>query len=235
MAGDPNDQDHYDVLDINRDSTTEDIKRSYRKKVMECHPDVNPEDCNAEEKFKRVNEAYQTLVDDERRQAYDDDMASYNPQIQFGGLNKNRSSSSYHVERGRCEPLEKERLHHIYIDRSKILIDNTIPLEYEMNVECPECKGAGGIGNRVKCTRCDGWGTVSFTATQLSQSSRSMDCPDCKGKGFVYKIKCTSCNGKGRIKKITHSHIKLPSSFQDGEIINLELNGEKIHARVHLR
>lgn len=236
-----NKKDCYEVLGVGRNASPEEIKRCYRQLAMKYHPDRNPEDKTAEEKFKEAAEAYSVLIDPEKRSRYDrfgwDGLSSqgfsgfsgFNSSIFsdfedilgsffgfgdiFGGVHK----KSYAPRRGRDLALELE----ITLEESARGTEKEINLTRKET--CPECKGSKiqkGT-SKVRCEHCGGRGQIRY---QQGFFTISRSCSYCGGTGEIIKTPCAECRGKGKVKRKRTINVKIPAGIDDG--MRLRVSGE---------
>jgi molecular chaperone DnaJ len=241
-------RDYYEVLEVTRTSVSEEIKRSYRKLAVKFHPDKNPGDHTAEEKFKEISEAYDVLMDAEKRAAYD----RYGHQA-FAGAGAARSQNftdpiemfrqAFGATGGaffdqffggggggqRNDREAKQRGADLRYDLQIGLEEAASGVEKEIEVEklegCTQCSGTGAeAGSRaVTCRDCGGRGQVisSRGFFQVSQT-----CPRCRGTGQVIEKPCTKCNGEGRVEAPSRIKLKIPAGIEDGSRLRSMRNGE---------
>ena len=231
------DFDPYEVLGVQKDSNQNEIKSAYRRLAMEHHPDKNPGDPQAEEKFKQISEAYEILSDTRKRTAYDggnfEGFDSFFSGFDlgdafqifgdffgdiFGGRQTRRtgySRSGESLKVGVAVTLEE-----IYSGAEK-----TIKLKH--NVSCTKCNGKGyPPGERLKqCPQCNGTGQLrqvgrSFFGTM----TRVVTCPTCKGVGSIPTRICMNCSGTGRIEATEKIKVKISPGIEDRQV--LRINGQ---------
>ena len=235
-------RDYYEVLGVNRDSSEEDIKKSYRKLAMKYHPDRNPDSKDAEEKFKEAKEAYEILSTADKRKAYDAyGHAGVNPQMGgmgggpggpegfggfaeafgdifsdiFGGQGRGRSS----VFRG------ADLRYNLEVTLEQAARGTETKIRIPTMETCETCHGSGAKpGTKPKtCETCHGSGTV-----RLSQGFFSIQqtCPTCHGSGKMITDPCATCHGAGRVKKHKTLAVKIPAGVDEGDRIRLSGEGE---------
>jgi len=213
-------RDFYEVLGVERDASAEDIKKSYRKLAMQYHPDRNPGDKAAEEKFKELGEAYEVLSDDQKRAAYDryghaafqqggmggggfGGGAAVDPfeifREVFGGGGSGGIFEEFFNGGGRRSRDGRQRGSDLRYDLQITLEEASSGVEKELELEklgvCDECAGSGSKGGGTKtCTTCKGHGQViaSRGFFQIQQT-----CPECGGTGKVQGEPCGECLGRG--------------------------------------
>ena len=235
-------QDYYDILKVDRTAGPEDFKRAYRKLAMKYHPDRNPGDAEAEQKFKDSAEAYEVLANPEKRQRYDrfgheglrgtsghnfsgmdvGDISSIFGDIfgdVFGGGGRRRSGNR--ARRGYDLETEVE----IELEQAAAGVERDI--DFVRQDLCETCQGNGfKPGSQpIDCVTCAGQGQVSQNG--LGGMFRMVTtCPACKGAGKIYKDKCTSCGGGGRQAKKRVLVVKLPPGIHEGQAIRVAGEGE---------
>lgn len=216
-------KDYYSILGVNKDATDKEIKRAYRRKSLQFHPDKNPGNKEAEEKFKEVAEAYRVLSDKDMRQRYD----TYGTvDDNFGGMDINPEdifASFMKMHRGFGFGFDDEPQERIFKGRDKILKVNvtlkevynnvTKTLEYSVNRKCNKCNGSGSKTGKVEdCPHCHGTGQI-HNRQQFGHmiTDNITSCPYCNGLGKVVKDKCPHCNGCGVVESKDSLTIKVPT------------------------
>lgn len=214
--------DYYDILGVSRDAGQSEIKKAYRNKAKELHPDVNTEDPEAESKFKQVVEAYGVLGDEEKRASYDnpgmgslEDFLSnlanmgMDPSV-FGGFGgRPRTSSS-------TGPLPTQG-HHVKTGAQISLFDSFFGRNLKgvarFSAKCDKCDGLGGSDFSAKCDSCGG---VGVHEQHNGMMSIRRTCPDCSGSGAKPNVLCEGCEGSGIAKYEREYEISIPPSFKGG-------------------
>ena len=233
-------RDYYEVLGVNRDSSDEEIKKSYRKLAMKYHPDRNPDSKEAEEKFKEAKEAYEILSDADKRRAYDAyGHAGVNPQM--GGMGEGAAGFGGFAEafgdifsdifgggqgRGRSSVYRGADLrYNLEISLEQAARGTETKIRIPTMEVCETCHGTGAKpGTSPKtCDTCHGSGTV-----RLSQGFFSIQqtCPTCHGNGKVVSDPCATCRGAGRVKRHKTLAVKIPAGVDEGDRIRLAGEGE---------
>jgi molecular chaperone DnaJ len=237
-------EDYYKVLNVEKQSSDEEIKKAYRRLAMKYHPDKNPNDKTAEDKFKTVNEAYEILSNKEKRQAYDmhghagvdpsfaaqaRSHASANFNDIFGSIfgdsgfgdifGGGRSSGRSRVQSG------ADLRYHLDLSLEDAIHGTTVNIRVPTFVGCKICNGTGAkSGSKpINCATCAGHGQVRM---QQGFFSIQQDCPSCHGQGKVIKDHCGSCNGDGRIGQTKTLSVKVPAGVDTGDKIRLSGEGE---------
>ena len=239
-------RDYYEVLGISRSTSEEEIKRAYRKLAVKFHPDKNPDDPHAEEKFKELGEAYDVLIDPDKRAAYDRfGHAAFEQGGSFrggfhdpfdifrevfsggGGIGGGIFETFFGGVAGRAE--DRQRGADLRYDMQITLEEAAFGAEKEIEVRkldgCDKCGGSGAEpGSRsINCPVCGGRGQVisSRGFFQVSQT-----CPRCRGVGQIVEKPCRECGGEGRIEKASRIKLKIPAGIADGSRLRSSRNGE---------
>tara|TARA_B100000029_G_scaffold483576_1_gene534873 strand:- start:756 stop:1913 length:1158 start_codon:yes stop_codon:yes gene_type:complete len=243
-------EDYYETLGVSNSSSDEEIKNAYRKKAMKYHPDRNKGDKEAEQKFKKINEAYYVLKDKEKKAQYDQfgHQAFENGGAGNQGFNFNESGFSDIFEEmfggfdndigdifGGGRKRNKSRT-----NRQEYGSD----LRYDMEVSLEDIfsgkKIVVHVPNKVKCTNCGGKGHETDSkpetcptceghgAVRASQGFFTIQqtCPDCRGEGQIIKNPCNDCSGSGRMDKKKSLSVEIPAGVEDGTRIRLSGEGE---------
>ena len=248
-------RDYYEVLGVDKNATDDEIKKAYRKKAKQYHPDLNPGDKAAEEKFKEANEAYEVLSDADKKARYDQyGHAGVDPNFGAGGGNPfggfggfggggmdfdlgDIFSSFFGGGSGgsrRANPNAPRRGEDlkasvtISFEEAAKGCKRTIDI-HRIDV-CPDCNGSGAkSGTSPKtCTECHGTGQVTTQQrTPFGMISSQKACPKCGGKGKVIETPCPKCSGRGRIAKPGKIEINIPAGIDDTQVLNLRGEGNK--------
>jgi molecular chaperone DnaJ len=239
-------RDYYEILGVGRNASGEEIKRAYRKLAVKFHPDKNPDDAHAEEKFKELGEAYDVLMDGEKRAAYDRyGHAAFSQGMGgrgggfhdpfdifrevFGGGAGGGIFETFFGGGGSTDREGRQRGSDLRYDMQITLEEAAFGVEKEIEVRkldsCDKCKGIGAeSGSRaVTCPSCHGRGQVisSRGFFQVSQT-----CPRCRGVGEIIEKPCRVCGGEGRIEKTSRIKLKVPAGIADGSRLRSSRNGE---------
>jgi molecular chaperone DnaJ len=224
-------KDYYNILEIDREATKEDIKKSYRKLAMKYHPDKNPDDKESEEKFKDISEAYSVLSDDNKKSRYDqfgsvDGFESgFNMDDFMGGFNINDIFGGFGdvFGGGVGNPFGRRRVNrgqdlrtNLDITLLEVRDGTNKDIKYKRQVKCNDCDGYGG--EHTTCSSCDGLGKVQTTQRTILGSMTTMaDCHVCSGSGYIITDQCTSCIGTGVIDKVEELNINIPKGVNTGD------------------
>jgi molecular chaperone DnaJ len=238
----------YDTLGVKKGATADEIKKAYRKLAAQYHPDKNPGDAAAEEKFKEVQNAYDTLSDSEKRKQYDRFGSANGRRGQdprdfnfggggnftindlgdlgdlFGGLfggRAGRGGSTRRRQPERGADLEVEV--RLSFEDSLRGLETKIPVE--VTTACRECGGTGAEPGTspVICPECHGRGVVAESQGMFALSE---PCPRCRGNGTVVEKPCHKCHGSGRERRTKRYTVKIPAGVKDGTRIRLKGKGE---------
>jgi molecular chaperone DnaJ len=234
-------RDFYEILGVNRDASDDDIKKSYRKLAMKFHPDRNPDNKEAEEKFKEAKEAYEMLSDPQKRAAYDSyGHAGVDPSAGaagaagmggfegvfgdifgeiFGGGGGRGGGGRNSVYRG------ADLRYNLEVSLEEAARGTETRIRIPTMEECDTCHGSGAkAGTQPKtCPTCAGHGQVRM---QQGFFSIQQTCPKCHGSGKVITDPCGTCGGVGRTKKQKTLSVKIPAGVDEGDRIRLSGEGE---------
>ena len=234
-------QDYYDTLGVPRNAGQSDIKRAYRHLAHKYHPDVNPGDHTAEEKFKEINEAYQVLSDEEKREVYDryghagfeqGNGANFQGFGDFGGFGDIFDMFFGGGQRSTGRPTA-ERGDDLRYDLEMTLEQAFHGMDADISVhrteKCDACLGSGAEpGSRPEtCSVCHGSGQVrQQQQTILGAQIRITACPRCHGEGHVITSPCKKCGGQGRIRKTLRKEVHIPAGVDTGTRIRIPGEGD---------
>lgn len=234
-------RDYYEVLGVERNASEAEIKKAFRRLARQYHPDVNPGDKKAEEKFKEINEAYEVLSDQDKRSRYDQfghvgtDPNGFGGFGGFGGGDFGGMGDIFEMFFGaqgqRASGPQKGS--DLRMDLELTFEEAAFGVERDVEVtrteECPTCQGSGAKPGThpSRCSACQGTGQVKTTQrTPFGHFQSIKACPDCGGTGKVITTPCTECGGRGRVRRNRKLHIKIPAGVDSGSRIRLSGEGE---------
>jgi molecular chaperone DnaJ len=219
--------DYYEVLGVARDATQEDIKRAFRKRARQTHPDANPGDVDAEHRFREIAEAYEVLSDPQKRAAYDrggtvdlGDLFS-----SFAGIDDLLSrffgsAAGFGFPGARTGPAQGGDIAvsvELTLAEAAAGVNRTV--EYRAPVECETCRGSGSDPDvpLATCERCSGQGSVRVTRQTFLGTTMSIStCDRCRGRGKVVAQQCPSCAGRGSTVADVSVKVDIPAGVEDG-------------------
>ena len=240
-------RDYYELLGIAKTATTDEIKSAYRKLALKYHPDKNPGNKEAEEKFKEINEAYEVLSDAQKKQQYDtfghdasggmgDGYGGYTQYSSsdfsnmgdiFGDILGNVFCGSQRSGRkgGRSSQRRGEDLRYdVEISYFDAMKGAEISIDIPKKETCSTCHGTGSKDGSVpkRCSQCKGTGQVRYSQGFFSVSQ---ECPQCKGAGVVISNPCLECRGEGTVKKRKTIKVKVPAGVDEGTSLKVTGSG----------
>ncbi len=237
-------RDPYEVLGVGRNATADDIKSAFRKLARKYHPDVNPGNAEAEEKFKEVQQAYEILSDQEKRSRFDQYGVTDDQQMGGGGgdffggqgagfgdlfdMFFGQGGSQGQGRRVRTGRDGEDVQVALEISLLEVLTGIEKPLKYRKSTRCDSCNGTGveGGGKPDVCTGCQGQGQVSrLQNTFIGQIRTMTTCPTCQGQGITIKNPCKSCRGRGTTIEEKETSIKVPVGVETGATIRYSGQG----------
>ena len=232
-------RDYYQVLNVQKNASEEELKKAFRRLAMKYHPDRNPDDKKAEERFKEVKEAYDVLSDPQKRAAYDQfghagvDAAMGGGGGGFGGFGGfgdigdifesvfggGTRSGGQRVFRG------SDLRYDLSLSLEEVVSGTEVKIRVPTQVVCETCHGSGAKpGTRPKtCPRCNGVGQIRMTQGFFSVQQT---CPTCRGTGKIIPEACSTCHGSGRVQEHKTLSVKVPAGVDSGDRIRLSGEGE---------
>ena len=247
-----NNTEYYDRLGVSKDASQDEIKRAYRKMSKKYHPDINKEP-GAEEKYKEVQEAYETLSDDQKRAAYDqygpDGANGFGGQGGFGGFDGGAGFGGFDggagfggfedifssffgggATRNPNAPRQGDDLQYrVNLSFEEAIFGAEKEVHYNREATCKTCSGSGAKPGTtpVTCGRCHGQGVINVdTQTPLGMMRRQVTCDVCHGTGQEIKEPCQTCHGTGHEKQSHKVSVKIPAGVETGQQIRLAGQGE---------
>src|SRR2546423_4289326 len=247
-------RDYYQILGVSETATTDEIKKAFRRLAKQYHPDRNPNNPQAADRFKEINEAHDVLSDAEKRKKYDQ-LRRYGAFAGTGGFGGGGGArrggratqqdsgdfdmsdlgglgdifSSIFGRRGggagrEAEPEETET--EVTIPFRTAALGGTVPITLAMPEVCPTCGGSGGAKGATisTCPECKGRGTVSFGQGGFAVNR---PCPVCRGKGTVPSQRCPTCQGSGELRVEKRVNVEVPPGVEDGARLRLKNQGPK--------
>ena len=238
-----NNTEFYDRLGVSKDASQDEIKRAYRKMSKKYHPDINKEP-GAEEKYKEVQEAYETLSDDQKRAAYDqygpDGANGFGGQGGFGGFDGGAGFGGFEdifssffgggATRNPNAPRQGDDLQYrVNLSFEEAIFGAEKEVHYNREATCKTCSGSGAKPGTspVTCGRCHGQGVINVdTQTPLGMMRRQVTCDVCHGTGQEIEEPCQTCHGTGHEKQSHKVSVKIPAGVETGQQIRLAGQGE---------
>ena len=232
-------RDSYEVLGVSPSATDDEIKKAYRRLARECHPDANPDDPHAAERFKEISAAYDSVRDPERRRQYD----MFGPGGPPGGGGNPFTSGQFGLNDlfdaffsgdafgGPRQAAERrgpdaETVMELTLEEVVRGVRRTV--EMRMAVECETCAGSGGEPgtHAAPCETCDGIGEVrQIRRSLLGQIVTAGPCPTCSGLGTIIEHPCAACRGEGRVAGVRSIDVDVPAGIDDGQRLRLAGRG----------
>jgi molecular chaperone DnaJ len=229
-------QDYYKLLEVPRNASEADIKKAYRRLAMKYHPDRNPDDPDAEHKFKDAKEAYEILTDPQKRAAYDQFGHAGLQGGRGGGFGGGDAFGDIFGEmfgdifsggqRGRSQVFRGADLRYeLELDLEQAVFGTETEIRIPSLAECKTCSGSGAAkGSSPKtCDTCNGHGQVRV---QQSIFTIQQPCPRCKGRGKIISNPCDTCYGQGRVRQEKTLAVTVPAGVDSGDRIRLTGEGE---------
>lgn len=239
--------DYYEILGVAKNATQEEVKKAYRKRALQHHPDRNPGDPDAEKKFKEISEAYEVLGDEKQREMYDhygkEGLGSYAGRREGGFASMEEALHTFmgafggesifedmfggvfgEGERGRRQQGTSKRLT-VVISLAEAMTGVDKEIALATYVLCSTCNGRRTASPQgvKRCSRCGGSGQIF---EQRGFFSMSMTCPQCHGEGQMIVDPCKECNGEGRVKSKRKVHFHIPAGVDSGMRLKLPGYGD---------
>ena len=241
-------RDYYEVLGVNKGASADEIKKAYRKSAMKYHPDRNPGDKEAEEKFKEIGEAYEVLSDDDKRARYDQfGHAGVDPNYGggaggygggfggfgdfgdlgdifgefFGGGGRSRAAQQNAPRRGENIMARLE----LTFEEAAFGCEKEVATPRIEN--CATCSGSGSADGVIEtCTNCHGSGRVTVIQNMMGMRMQTQTtCPQCSGRGKIVKTPCNTCKGKGKVRRTNKVKVKIPAGVDQGQSVRVRGEG----------
>ncbi len=239
-------RDYYEVLGVEKGASAEEIKKAYRKAAMKYHPDRNPGDKTAEEKFKEVGEAYEVLSDDDKRARYDQfGHAGMDPNFgsgfggggfggftDFGDLGDIFGDFFGGGSRSRAQQQNAPRRGENIMSRLELTFEEAaFGCEKEVATprieNCTACNGSGSADGAIEtCSNCHGSGRVTVMQNMMGMRMQTQTtCPQCSGRGKIIKTPCNTCKGKGKVRRTNKVKVKIPAGVDQGQSVRVRGEG----------
>jgi molecular chaperone DnaJ len=234
----PTKRDYYEVLEVARGADAQELKKSYRRLAMKYHPDQNPDDAGAAEKFREITEAYQVLSDPQKRATYDrfghaaPDMGGFGGQVDLGNMTDFFESIFGSVFGGGGRGTRRRRgragrnlQYDLELTLEQVVTGADVKITYPRPVRCDACGGLGTAGGKppATCRQCGGQGQIRL---QQGIFAVATTCPACGGAGEVISEKCAACDGAGLTVREEALEVHIPPGVDDGAAKIVEGAGE---------
>lgn len=243
-------KNHYQTLGVKNSATPEEIKKAFRALALKHHPDRNPGDAKAEDKFKDLAEAYDVLSDAQKRREYDAALAGpatgasgprrrpaaegpapFASDVEsmsideilrrFGGIFGGEFGETIHRSRGAARPGQDAEVE-LAIDFRTAALGGKVSVSLQGAVACPRCDGRGALGDQPSCPTCQGSGRVTAQPRDQGQFfTVTRPCPTCHGTGVDPAKECPECHGEGTSERTRTLNITIPAGVADGTVLRL--------------
>lgn len=245
-----NKRDYYEVLGVDKSASEDEIKKAYRNMAKKYHPDLNPDDANAEKMFKEANEAYEVLSDSEKKARYDRfGHAGVDPNYGqggpgggfggFGGMDFDLGDifSSFFgggFSGQRVNPNAPQRGSDVQSSVTISFEEAAMGCKKTVDVNrieiCDECSGSGAARGTTSqtCPDCNGSGVINTTQrTVFGNVTQQRQCSKCDGRGMFNPTPCSKCKGNGRIRRPVKIDVNIPAGIDDRQVVNVRSQGNK--------
>lgn len=243
-------RDYYEVLGIDKNADESTIKKAYRKKAMEFHPDKNADNPEAEDKFKEASEAYEVLSDKDKKARYDQyghaglegtfgqggfNWSDFTHQGDFSDIFGGFSSifdqffgGGFSRASGRTgKPAGEDITVEVSLTLAEVATGVEKTLKLSVKDACEACHGTGSAdGNRKSCPQCKGRGYIQQTQRSIfGTMATNVACPTCRGEGAIIENRCPTCRGDGRVQSAKTVTVKIPAGVSEGQYLRLRGQG----------
>ena len=239
-------RDYYEILGLDRGASQDEIKKAYRKRAMQYHPDKNPDDRSADAKFKEASEAYEVLQDSQKREVYDRygheglrqsghgstwnadfDLSDALRTFMSEGIFGDFFGSGQSERRQGGKPRGRDLQIRLKLSLEEIAAGVTKKIKLKKHIKCSVCKGSGSeSGKHTTCGTCKGAGEIrQMSRSLLGQFINVTACPNCHGEGCVIQDACRACHGDGRITGEKTISVEIPAGVSTGNYLTVRNEG----------